>query len=157
MLSLFGVIFSLFPLFAFVASGSNHQSVPTLIVLVMFVAIGQYFIWGRYIFDGWLKTRTYYGVTNRRLLIVQEGWSTKIDSTYLEAIPLIEKEGEGTGTLWFGPKLPAIAAGNQPKRNPSRFVLGGVPVFADIDDLDTVVRVVTDERDRVLRDLNSKS
>src|SRR5579863_4071401 len=38
-----------------------------------FVVIGQYMIWSRFFWDAWLKRRTYYAVTNRRVLILQEG------------------------------------------------------------------------------------
>jgi hypothetical protein len=37
---------------------------------VPFVVIGQYMIWGRFLYDAWLKPRTYYGITNRRVLIL---------------------------------------------------------------------------------------
>jgi hypothetical protein len=36
---------------------------------VPFVVIGQYMIWGRFLYDAWLKPRTYYGITNRRVLM----------------------------------------------------------------------------------------
>ena len=71
---------------------------------IPFVVVGQYLIWGRFIYDRWLKKRTWYGVTNRRVLIVQEGLKRKISSSYLESIPVIEREGETTGTLWLGVK-----------------------------------------------------
>jgi hypothetical protein len=113
-----------------------------------FVVIGQYLIWGRFIYDRWLKKRTYYGVTNRRVLIVQEGWKRKISSSYLEFIPVIEREGERTGTLWFGTKYPVIAGKGQKTRSMSRFSVGDVPVFADVDDVDTVYRMIVDLRDK---------
>ena len=53
---------------------------------IPFVIAGQYFIWGRFLTEAWLKRKTYYGVTNRRVLIVQEGWKRKIRSCYLESI-----------------------------------------------------------------------
>ena len=77
---------------------------------IPFVVIGQYLIWGRFLYDAWLKRRTYYVVTDRRVLILQEGWThRKISATYLQEIPNIEGEGTATGTLWFGPKYPVIA------------------------------------------------
>ena len=39
---------------------------------VPFLIMGNYMVWGRFLHDAWLKRRTYYGVTNRRLLILQE-------------------------------------------------------------------------------------
>ena len=126
-----------------------------LLPLIPFILIGQYFVWGRFVYDWWLKRRTYYGVTTRRIILVQEAWSRKISATYLEAIPLIEKDGVGKGSLWFGPRLPVLAGRGQPTQSMSRFSIGGVPVFADIDDLDTVVRLVTGQRDKVLHEMNA--
>ena len=52
---------------------------------VPFVIVGQYLIWGRFLYDGWLKRRTYYGVTNFRALIVQQGLKRKVSSAYLDS------------------------------------------------------------------------
>src|SRR5208283_4403082 len=51
---------------------------------VPFVVIGQYMIWGRFLVDAWLKRRTYYAVTNRRVLILQEGWKRGTRFSFLE-------------------------------------------------------------------------
>ncbi|HEY6263813.1 MAG TPA: hypothetical protein VIW93_03335 [Candidatus Acidoferrum sp.] len=48
---------------------------PSLFMVIWgvpFVLIGQYMIWGRFLNDAWLKRRTYYAITNKRLLIVQD-------------------------------------------------------------------------------------
>jgi hypothetical protein len=68
---------------------------------IPFIVMGQYMIWGRFLYDAWLKKRTYYAVTNRRVLVLQESWKRKMNWMFLEAIPTIESEGEMTGTLWF--------------------------------------------------------
>src|SRR5450631_1276302 len=88
---------------------------------IPFVIIGQYLIWGRFLTDAWLKRKTYYAVTNRRVLIVQDGWKHKVRSCYLEAIPEIVREGDGTGTLWLGQKISLFAGRRSPKRSMSRF------------------------------------
>jgi len=117
---------------------------------IPFVIAGQYFIWGRFLTEAWLKRKTYYGVTNRRVLIVQEGWKRKIRSCYLESISEIVREGEPTGTLWLGKKLPIFAGRGSPKRSMSRFDVDSfVPVLADIDDVDSVYRLIMDLREEV--------
>jgi hypothetical protein len=116
---------------------------------VPFIMAGQYMLWGRFLVDAWLKRRTYYGVTNRRVLILQEGWKRKISSVFLEALPSIDREGAGLGTLWFGPKYPALAARGQKTRGMSRFSIGDVPLFADIDDVDSVYRLVMDLKEDI--------
>jgi hypothetical protein len=89
---------------------------PSLFMVIWgvpFVLIGQYMIWGRFLYDAWLKRRTYYAITNKRLLIVQEGWSQKTSSMYLGEIPAIEREGATTGTIWFGKKYPLLGGRGQ--------------------------------------------
>src|SRR5712671_4688901 len=81
-------------------------------------------IGGRFLVDAWCKHRTYYAVTDRRVLIVQEAWGRNTRSPYLSAIPEIALEGTSTGTLWLGPKLPILGAKGAPKRNMSRFCMG---------------------------------
>ena len=116
---------------------------------IPFIVIGQYMIWGRFVYDGWLKRRTYYAVTNRRALVVQEAWKRKTSWIYISLIPTIEREkGSTAGTLWFGPKYPAFGGRGQKTRSMSRFDIGDVPVFADIDDQDTVYHMVLDLRER---------
>lgn len=125
---------------------------------IPFVVIGQHLIWGRFLYDAWLKRRTYYVVTDRRVLIVQEGWPhRKVSATYLEEIPSIEREGATTGTLWFGPKYPVIAGRGQKTRGWSRFSVGDVPTFADIDDVDSVYRLILELRGRVKKGITARS
>jgi hypothetical protein len=127
--------------------GHNSRGTPSMFMAIWgipFIVVGQYMIWGRFLYDAWIKRRTYYGVTNRRILILQEGWKRKTNSTHLVTIPSIEREGAYTGTLWFGPKYPVIGSRRQQLRGMSRFTIGDVPVFADIDDVDSVYRLALD-------------
>lgn len=94
---------------------------------IPFLLIGNYMVWGRFFVDAWLKRRTYYALTDRRALIVQQGWKTKIGTTYLESIPSIEFEGDSIGTIWLGPKCPVIAPRGKRTRDMSRFSVGDVP------------------------------
>jgi len=113
--------------------------------------IGQYFLWGRFVYDGWIKRRTFYGVTSKRIIVIQEGWKRKSLFNYIDVLPTIEKEGSPAGTLWFGPKLPLFTGRNQQNRSMSRFSVGNTPVFADIDDVDSVYRLVLDLREQLTR------
>jgi hypothetical protein len=125
---------------------------------IPFVVMGQYMIWGRFLVDAWCKHRTYYAVTNRRVLIVQEAWHRKSKFIYLEAIPSIAREGTNIGTLWLGPKLPIIGGRGQPHRSPSRFDMGdGIPVLADIDDVNSVHRLIIDLREKARKETSDGS
>jgi len=74
---------------------------------------------------------------------------------YLEAIPTIEREGTIMGTLWFAKKYPVIAGRHQKTRSISRFDVSEIPVFADIDDVDGVQRLVQELRQSARKESNS--
>jgi hypothetical protein len=116
---------------------------------IPFLLFGQYMVWGRFFGDAWLKRRTYYAVTNRRVLILQEGWKRKFQFSFLESIPEISREGDDTGTLWLGAKLPLFGGRRSAKRNMSRFYMGdGVPTLADIENVDSVYHLILDLREQ---------
>jgi hypothetical protein len=63
---------------------------------IPFILIGQYLIWGRFVFAAWEKKRTHYAVTNERVIAVQNGWTRKMASNYIDALPaLIKEDGPG--------------------------------------------------------------
>jgi len=116
---------------------------------IPFIVMGQYFIWGRFAWDAWLKRRTYYAITNRRVLILQEGWKRKTQFVFLESIPEISREGNETGTLWLGTKLPVLGGRGSSSRSMSRFsIKGEVPTLADIDNVDSVYHLILDLREQ---------
>lgn len=130
-------------------STRNEPSLFMMFWGIPFVLIGQYLLWGRFLYDGWLKRRTYYGVTSRRILIAQDGWKRKTSFNYIDVLPTIQKEGVDVGTLWFGPKYPVIGGRGQTTRSMSRFSVGDTPVFADIDNVDSVYKTVLGLRDQL--------
>ena len=113
-----------------------------------FVLIGQYFIWGRFVYDAWLKRRTFYAVTNRRVLVVQQGWKPKTASAFIDALPAINKDDakNGIGTLTFGIDLSTL--GRRGSQSMAVMTVGAVPAFVDIDDVDSVYRLVSDLREK---------
>jgi hypothetical protein len=117
---------------------------------IPFLIFGNYFVWGRFLVDAWLKRRTYYAVTNRRVLVIQEGWSRKMAMTFLDSIPLIEQEGQTTGTLRFGQKYPIMGPKGAKTRNISRFHVGDVVVFADIAPVGAVHSLVYELRQKAV-------
>ena len=76
--SLFWGGFTIF--WEFLASGfggsKSGASAPSLFLIwgVPLVVIGQYLIWGPFLYVAWLKKRTNYAVTNKRVIVVQDGW-----------------------------------------------------------------------------------
>jgi hypothetical protein len=116
---------------------------------VPFVLIGQYMIWGRFFYAAWLKGRTHYAVTNRRVIVVQEGWKRQLASAYLDSLPSIIKEGNsgGIGILRFG-ELQPMSSRNRGFGAWNGLSVGGIPTFVDIEDVDSVYRLVSDLRER---------
>jgi len=113
---------------------------------IPFLLYGSYMVFGRFLTDAWLKRRTYYAVTNRRALVLQAGLKKNTSMIFLETITTIEQEGGETGTIWFGPKYPLVGRRGEKNRSMSRFSIGDTPVFADIDGVDSVHKLVLDLR-----------
>jgi hypothetical protein len=131
--------------------GHGVKGAPPFFVLwgIPFVIIGQYLIWGRFLYAWWLKNRTYYAVTNQRVLVVQNSWKRQMASAYIDSLPTVLKEGNrsGTGTLRFAQAVPISGRSNGWGAWNSLSV-GGVPTFLDIDDVDYVYRLVSDLREK---------
>jgi hypothetical protein len=115
---------------------------------IPFVLAGQYIIWGRFLYAGWLKRRTNYAVTNRRVLVVQNGWNRQVSSAYIDSLPTIIKEvrSNGVGTLAF-----AESQGVWSKRGGgswNAFTVGGIPTFIDVSEVDSIYRLIFDLREK---------
>ncbi len=69
-----------------------------------FVAIGLYMIFGRFFFKAWKKKKTFYALTNRRVLIATQLYERQLQAQFLNQIPTINQSirSNGTGTVSFG-------------------------------------------------------
>jgi hypothetical protein len=116
---------------------------------IPFVLIGQYLIWGRFFYMAWLRRRTYYAATNRRLIVLQKGWKRQMASCYIDSVPTLIKEGgsNGTGVLRFAPAQP-IWSGRQGWGAWNALSVGVIPAFIDIEDVDAVYRLISDLREK---------
>jgi hypothetical protein len=116
---------------------------------IPFVLVGQYLIWGRFLYAAWLTRRTYYAATNRRVIVVQNGWQRQMASSYIDSVPTLIKEGgsNGTGILRFAPVQP-MWSGRQGWGAWNSLSVGAIPAFIDIEDVDSVYRLVSDLREK---------
>jgi len=73
---------------------------------IPFVVMGQYMIWGRFFYTAWKKTRTYYGITNKRVLVLNTAPSRKITDAYLRNLDSVSLSirADGIGTIEFAPE-----------------------------------------------------
>ena len=97
--------------FYMAAFGSKASTFATLWG-IPFVLLGIYLIVGRFFLDSYLRSRTFYGVTNRRMLIVSGIWTREtksIDLQRLSEVSLTERP-DGSGNLYFGPVTPFYSA-----------------------------------------------
>jgi hypothetical protein len=135
----------------FWSSGSrpHEQWIFGIIWGIPYVLIGQYFIWGRFLYAAWKKKRTHYAVTNRRVIVVQGGRMRQLASAYIDTLPVLTKEStsNSVGALRF----------SQPDSVWSRsrnwgvwdtMNIGNAPTFVDIDDAEAVYRLISDLRER---------
>jgi hypothetical protein len=117
---------------------------------VPFVLLGQYFIWGRFLVAAWKKRRTFYAVTNRRAIVVQQAWGRKTAAAFLDTLPSLIKEGgaNGVGTLRFS-AAPVFNRGSFTFGAWDGMSVGDTPVFRDIDELEAIYNLVSEQRERL--------
>ncbi|MFS8045747.1 PH domain-containing protein [Rhizobium sp. BR 314] len=108
---------------------------------VPFVLIGLYLIIGRFLVDAFVRARTQYAVTDRRIIISREGWFSKLLTLSLQQLPNLDldQKSDGTGTINFGPDSGATS-GYRGKMSNWTPALSDVPRFLGI----TNVREVFD-------------
>ena len=128
-------------------SGAAHIWQLSTLWGAAFALMGQYFIWGRFISDAWLKRRTYYAVTNRRILFLQLSYKRKSRVVYLDTLAEITHEGSTTGRIWLGPRI-MFGSRSQSQSLSTVSISGSIPVLADIDDVDAVYHLIQDLRQK---------
>jgi hypothetical protein len=86
--------------------GKGNQA-PDFFMLwgVPFVLIGLYLIFGRFLFDAWVRGATSYAVTNQRVLILRSRPSFKFTAFALDRLPelSLNERADGRGTIRFQP------------------------------------------------------
>lgn len=106
---------------------------------VPFVLVGLHMVFGRFFVDAWTRSKTRYGVTNSRVLIVMEGSGKKVislDRRNLDEITL-DDHGDGSGTITFG-SLPAFASSHRMMGS-----LSLLPAFVGITDARRVCAILS--------------
>jgi hypothetical protein len=75
---------------------------------IPFLLAGFYLIAGRFLVDAWQRGRTYYGVTNERILMVFSGLQRQVKSFSLRNLPelTLKERGDRSGTITFGSASP---------------------------------------------------
>jgi len=78
---------------------------------VPFVLVGLYMIFGRFFVDSYLRSRTCYGVTDRRIIILGGLFNREVKSLSLQGLNdlSLSERPDGRGSITFGPSNPMLA------------------------------------------------
>jgi len=138
--SLIGLIF-----FLGIGSFMEYTAIQSFDMFLMifslpFILVGLYLIFGSIIYKNYQKKRTYYAVTNQRVIILINSFNKKVESKLMSQIPVLNKtiKKDGSGTIQFD--------------NTGYKSIGGdsyrieAPSFNNIKDVDTVYRMISDLR-----------
>jgi hypothetical protein len=145
--------FAIFWEFTVISSGA-----PKLFTLwgVPFVIAGLYFVFGRFFYKAWKKTRTYYAVTDKRILVlITTIMGRKLQAAYINSLPNINKSinSKGVGTIKFGNQSPfhiSIYENSGLDFFGSMYGAGDSALrFYDIKNVDSVYNLVSELRNNV--------
>jgi hypothetical protein len=143
------------------APAAHHAPDFFMLWGIPFVLIGQYMIWGRFLWTAWKKGRTHYGVTNKRVLVLYVGSSRKVTDAYLQSLDSVTltTRSNGIGSIEFAPdpRMESAWGWNNRRRNstPMGIDLSRLAFF-DIDGVREVYQLIQSQRER-LRDGRSGS
>jgi hypothetical protein len=125
-----------------------------------FVLVGQYLVWGRFLYISWKKSRTFYAVTSERILFCRTKPGGRIVSSLdLFNLGVVQKSvrADGIGTLRFD--YPHV-----PQPNALRFLFGpktahdaffdplecnGTLAFVDIPNAENVYHTLMEAKERL--------
>lgn len=86
-----------------------HSDAPLFFKLwgVPFVLVGLYLILGRFLVDSYIRTRTYYGVTNLRIIILSGFSGREVKSLALKGLNQVSlsERPDASGNITFGSPL----------------------------------------------------
>jgi hypothetical protein len=114
---------------------------------IPFVLIGQFMIWGRFLYARWKKKRILYIVTNKRVITtVDSATSPRVISYPISEVKEVTEElrRDDAGTITFGPLLSwwEHRNGNWSQLSPLHLD-ERIPVFVDIRNVREVAQLVT--------------
>ena len=78
---------------------------------IPFVCMGLYMVFGRFLADARQRARTYYAVSNERVLIVSGLFSKQVKSLNIRTLTdvYLTEKSSGEGSITFGPQPPLAA------------------------------------------------
>ncbi len=121
-----------------------------LLMALLFVAFGFYFLFGRFLYKNYRKRRTIYAVTDRRVITLAQRWrGVNTQAAFTNMIPTISKSvrRDGIGTLRFGNAgFLSMMYANTGMEWMNWFGGSEVPTFYDVKDAERIVEMVNRQR-----------
>ncbi len=138
---LFGGIFA----WMFIKSTDFNDDWMRFVFGGVWISYAVFVLFGRFLIDRYLRSKTYYGLTNERAIVVSGFFSRSVSSVSLKYLLdlSIDENKDGTGCLRFGPR-PANGGFFSTNREDTEY-----QEFREIPD----VRKVYDQAYRVRREL----
>jgi hypothetical protein len=104
---------------------------------MVFILVGLYLLFGRFIFNNYEKKSTFYAVTNQRVLIITNLDTKNVQSKLINQIPVLIKNvrKDGIGTIEFDNYQYSTSGENLNNTN--------MLIFHDIKDVDTVYKLIS--------------
>jgi hypothetical protein len=132
-------------------AGSEKFGIGGALFGIPFVLMGLYFIFGRFFWKTYKKRRTYYAVTDKRVIVLTLLANKNVQADFIDRIPTmnLSTRPDGTGTITFG-NTPGVSGmyGNTGMDFFGSFYGQSAPTFYDIKDADRVYRLVKEQTAR---------
>jgi hypothetical protein len=133
-------------------NSQHSHTAPAFFTLwgIPFVVIGQYMIWGRFVYTAWRKGRTFYAVTNKRVLVVSIGMSRKVIDGYFRNLDsaALSVRSDGAGTIEFSPAAYAFSTWGRNGRNNQLDIDLATLAFYDIPEARNVYQIIQTQREQ---------
>lgn len=81
--------------------GLQAAPLPFMLFECVFLLFGVYFVLGRFLVDAWARSRTVYGLTGQRAIIVRRLWGEQLLTSPLDRSIRLKRRGRG-GDIEFG-------------------------------------------------------
>lgn len=112
---------------------------------IPFVVAGLYFVFGRFIIDMKMREKTYYGLTENRIIIRSGIFTRSTNSINLKSLTNLEftEKNDGSGTILLGPRNPRDPYGMSNGMTPG---IKSTPSLDQIQDVRTVYSLIVKQK-----------
>lgn len=113
----FAILWEVMALGIFFCASAEEDAPPLPVAIIFplfglpFVLIGLYLIFGRFFVDARRRARTFYGITDSRIIILTGLFSQTVKTLNLRTLSdlSMSQKADGSGTITFGPAHPFTA------------------------------------------------